>query len=643
MTRSFLLGVLPLFIGGALGACRGAAAPTANQDATSLSASASAPLASASPPSAPLPFGSAAIDAAIRAEWAKRGITPAPRVDDARFLRRAYIDIVGTVPPPAVVRSFMADSAPDKRAKLVDSLLASPAYAAYWATLWEDTLVGWSTKEQLIDRGALRDWLEAEFAANAPWDKIVTELMTATGQNSRGGKRRQDDAPAPMGEVDDDAPAHVGGPPINGAVNWFLKYRDTPQDIAGNASRIFLGVQIQCAQCHDHKTEKWKQDDFRRFAACFARTRTEVLDKGKTMGKKRVFVTDIGRPLPRFAKNPELAPILQAEPTTLDGTDIGATPDTRRAVAAWMTSKDNPWFAKAIVNRMWGHFLGRGFVDPVDDIRDSNPATMPDTFAKLSEDFLMHGDDLKSLIRTITMTEAYQLAPVPKGQLVDTPADPGAPERLWAHFHISPLGPNELLRSILDVTQVENVIAKNNRANLDRIRFQLYQRYVFLFDVDEDVEQTGFEGTVSQALTLLNGELVGGGTSGVPGGALDATLKGTGTDADKVTDLYVRTLSRAPSAEELAYWTAYVNEPHPVDVVDADHTTPGRPPMDPAPGSGGSGGKIGKNGKGKRPPGPGALERLEQRDLNRHPDSRRQAYADLFWALLNSSEFTFNH
>jgi len=614
----------PMLLAGA--ACRGAAPPVPAQ-------SASAPAAPSAP--TPLPFGPSTLDAALRAEWSKQRVVPAPRIDDARFLRRAYVDVVGTVPPPPAVTEFMADTSPDKRKRLIDRLLASPAYASYWATYWEATLVGWRTKEQVVDRRALREWLETEFASNVPWDKLVTNLLSATGQNSRGG-RRQDGAPVPSpAGASDEAPEEADGAPINGAVNWFLKYKDAPQDLAGNASRIFLGVQIQCAQCHDHKTEKWTQTDFRRFAACFARTRT---DQGKVMGLRRAMVVDIGRPLPRFVKNADLAPIVEAEPATLDGADLGSAPDVRRALATWVTAKQNPWFARAIVNRMWAHFLGRGFVDPIDDIRDSNPATLPELFSRLSADFTEHGDDLKALIRTITATEAYQLAPAPVATAADAS---GNGDRLWARFHLSPLGPNELLRSILDVTDVESVL-QSRHANLDRIRFQIYQRYSFLFDVDEELADTDFEGTVAQALTLLNGELVGGGASGVPGGALDAILSQPGSAADKITALYVRTLTRAPSASELQYWSRYVNEPHPVEVVH-DMTAPA--PLAPqavAP-------RLPKNKKaGKAPkpgknPGPDALARIEARDITYHPDSRRQAYADLFWALLNSSEFTFNH
>ena len=228
LKRAFFLAAVPILLGGGLDAC---SAGTTRIPARSETIP--------TPRPAPLPpvFGPVTIDAAIRAEWARLGVTPAPRVDDARFLRRAYLDVVGTVPPPSVVRDFLADPAADKRARLVDSLLASPAYAVYWATLWEDSLVGWRTREPDVDRGALREWLEREFAANTPWDALVTGLITATGQNSPGG-RRSDGAPAPPDRGDGGALSAASEAPINGAVNWFLKYRDAPQDLAGSASRL---------------------------------------------------------------------------------------------------------------------------------------------------------------------------------------------------------------------------------------------------------------------------------------------------------------------------------------------------------------------------------------------------------------------
>ncbi len=281
----------------------------------------------------------------IRAAWVKEGITPAPEVDDARFLRRVYLDITGVIPSVDAVTAFLADSAKDKRSKLVASLLAGPRYADHWTDLWDRVLLGRDVRGRLVDRDAFRGWLHNELAKNVGWDRMATDLLTATGE-SRSAE--------------------------TGAVNWFVKYRDTPQDLAGSASKIFLGVQIQCAQCHDHKTEKWKTDDFRRFAACFARTRTEAVGDAD-MKQKTFAVSDADNIAMRKRKEPEIKAIVAAPPTALDGTDLSSNENRRQALAAWMTAPDNPWFARAAVNRLWAHFLRRGFVDPITDFRPGTP------------------------------------------------------------------------------------------------------------------------------------------------------------------------------------------------------------------------------------------------------------------------------
>jgi hypothetical protein len=578
------------------------------------------------------------IDAMIRADWAKEGIVPVAPVDDARFLRRVYIDTVATIPPPDIVVAFALDPSPDKRARMIETLLASPAYAEHWATYWSDALLG-QTHEKEVDRATFQKWLAGRFAANTPYNQIVTDLLTAEGQNGEGGPRGgQDENPS-------SSPAPAS--PVNPPVNWFVKYRDTPQDLAGNASRIFLGVQIQCAQCHDHKTEKWTQGDFRSFASSFMRTRVEVIDKGKVMGDlKRADVVDIGRPLPRHFKNPDLAPIASATPRALDGTDLSRPEGTRQALAAWMTSPTNPWFATAIVNRMWGHFLGRGFVDPIDDIRPSNPAAAPEVLQKLSDDFVAQGFDLKHLVRVITQTEAYQLSSAPR--TAASPPPPGSsaaratagPDKLWSRFRLEPLGPEELLNALMDATGVEDTL-RRTKANVERIRSAMFAAYSYLFDVDEEFDQTDFEGTVSQALALLNGRLVGGGTSDLPGSALDAILLRPDSDADKVAALYLRTLSRRPTAEEVDHFTRYVNEPH-TDPVDVP--VPGAASAAPSAANRTRPWRLGGKGNKKKGGGgePEPLGRLEERDA-KGQDPKRRAYEDVFWALLNSSEFNFNH
>ncbi len=558
------------------------------------------------PKERPALSGAAAIDAALREHWKKAGVVPAPRADDATFLRRAYVDVVGTVPPVDVTRRFLADPAPDKRARLVEALIASNEWAEHWMNYWDDVLMGRDTRGNVVDRAAFRSWLRGRFAAHAPWDQIVRELVSATGRNGSGGPKAKAAGLAIAPAEDDDEGA------VNGAVNWTLRFEQSPQDLGGNASRIFLGVQIQCAQCHDHKTESWKQDDFRRFTSAFFRTKVQPLDpvppsgttkRGKPMGLRRVELVDAASAPPRFAKKmSELEPVVRAKPTALDGTDLEQGAGTRKALAAWMTSKENRWFARAFVNRMWGHFLGRGFYDPVDDIRPSNPATAPELLDAIAADFVAHDFDVRWLVRTICATEAYNLA-----------AQRRSSDDLWASFHLVPLGPEELLNAIFRVTDVEAAAQRAGIANMDALRATVARQYAFVFDTDEEADAPDYSGTVTQALALLNGALVRQGSRALPGGTAAEIANGTGSDEEKIDALALKVLARPATAEERERWLAYVREAH------GERTKP-------------------KPKAGKRDP----LERLSNRRAGAVPP-RTAAYEDLLWALLNTSEFSFNH
>jgi hypothetical protein len=463
-----------------------------------------------------------------------------------------------------------------------------------------------------VDRGAFRAWLHDVLARNVPWNEVVTQLVAASGLNSEGGARKE----AYVNEGKGGEPAGV-----NGAVNWTLKYQLNPQDMAGTASRTLLGVQIQCAQCHDHKTEKWTQKDFQSFAAAFVRTRLVPVDRGKAMGEiKRVEVRDLDRPAPRFAKMGELDALMKARPTALDGTDLAASPGgVRAALARWITGKDNPWFARALVNRMWGHFLGRGFVDPVDDLRPTNPPVAPELLDALAADFVTGGYDVKHLMKVIAGTEVYGLSATPLSEAT-TKAD--AEVKLWERFRVTPLGPEELLNALVAATKVDAIVRATGRMDLAQIRYKVKQRYGFLFDVDEEADAGDYEGTIAQALALLDGGVTATGASVLPGGALADILAMPGDDAAKLEALYVRTLSRLPDRDEVQRWTAYIAE---------SQTTPAPPPSP-------RGGK--KGGKAEQPD---PLRGLERRAGSEKADARARAYEDVLWALLNSSEFVLNH
>ena len=550
---------------------------------------AKAPAASAAARAAAPDFGPRDVDAMLEKTWRERGVTPAAPADDATFLRRAFVDIVGTIPPPERVVSFLADRSPDKRARLVDDLLASPEYAEHWADYWEDELMG-QARAADIDRFAFRLWLRDAFAKNTPWDRVAYALLTATGQNAPGGER-------PKSMRDDERAIERSPEPINGAVDWVLEYRDTPQDWAGSASRTFLGLQIQCAQCHDHKTEKWTQKDFRQLTACFMRAQTLPLDGPMTKGVKRALVRDIDRPLPRFLRDPDLGPMARAQPVALDGTPMEGNP--REAIAKWITT--NPAFAVEAVNRMWGLFLGRGFVDPVDDIRPSNPADAPELEQALARDFAAHGYDSKRLIRTIALSRAYGLS--------TSAPDESKPPVAWSRFRATPLGPNEMLDALIAATGLDGALHRMGRRDVDALTERLRQLYGFVFDVDEASDKPSFEGTITQALVQLNGRLVAGGSTALPGTALERIARSDLTDAKKIEALYLRTVSRLPSSEELEGWTRYLAAP---------------PPVSP--------------GETRRRQGPGPFAQVRETR-----DPKIAALEDVMWTLLNSSEFVLNH
>ncbi len=573
------------------------------------------PVAAVLPPPAPVRpalLSSADVDARLRAEWQKAGVTPTPPAGDATWLRRVWLDVAGTIPPPEVARRFLANPSADKRARMLDELLASPLWADHWTAYWDDTWMGRDARAPIVDRGAFRAWLHDVLARNVPWNEVVTGLLTATGLNSDGPPKKE-------------AYANEGksGPPegVNGAVNWTLKYLQNPQDMAGTASRTLLGVQIQCAQCHDHKTEKWKQTDFQSFAAAFVRTRLVPVDRGKGMADvKRVEVRDLDRPAPRFNKMGDLDALLKAKPRALDGTDLTTTPDgVRAALARWITGRDNPWFARALVNRMWGHFTGRGFVDPVDDLRPGNPPAAPELLDALAADFVASGYDVKHLVKVIAGSEAYGLSAAPLAEAT-AKADPEV--KLWERFRVAPLGPEELLNALVSATKLDAIVRATGRMDLAQIRYRVKQRYGFLFDVDEESDAGDYEGTISQALALLDGGVTAAGASVLPGSALADIMATPGDDAAKIESLYLRVLSRLPGKDEVDRWTAYV--------ADAPSVAPPAPVAR----------KGKKAGKGQAPD---PLRRLEERTAAEKGSARVHAYEDVLWALLNSSEFVLNH
>ena len=348
------------------------------------------------------------VDPFVWAKLKKMGLVPSELADDATFLRRSTLDCLGTLPTPAEVREFLADSSSDKRAKWVDRLLARDEYADYWALKWSDILL--VDREKLGDRGAfeLHRWLRGQFAANRPYDEWVRELITAAGDSAKSG-------------------------PVN-----FYRAADTPDALARTVSQAFLGVRIECAQCHHHPFEKWSQEDYYSLAGFF-----NGIER-KPLTKDRVLVFHAGyREMPIPDSNLKVA---------ARGLDAPVSPqltagDPRIVLAAWMTARENPWFARLAVNRLWKHYLGRGLVEAEDDLRSTNPPTNPPLLNDLARRFIESNFDLKSVMRLIMNSRTYQLSSEPN-------ANNREDEQNFSSYTVKRLPAEPLLDAISAVTEI---------------------------------------------------------------------------------------------------------------------------------------------------------------------------------------------
>jgi len=313
------------------------------------------------------------IDQLVFAKLKKLNILPSEQASDADYLRRVYLDVIGTLPTPAEARRFFADTRPDKRARLVDELLQRPEFADFWALAWSDVL--------RVDRQALGHkrayayyrWIRDSLASNKPFDRFARELLTAEGP------------------LEDTGPAN------------FYKVVAKPGDTAGTVAQVFLGVRIACAECHHHPFDRWSQTDYLGMQAFFAPVGVRKAGTGE-------MVAATGEAKTRDARNGEMV-MAHALGTTMPA--AAPAGDGRLVLADWMTAPDNPYFARNLVNRAWAHFLGRGLVEPVDDVRATNPPSNPELLAALAKHLIDSKYDFRQLIRTITASKTYQLSSQP--------------------------------------------------------------------------------------------------------------------------------------------------------------------------------------------------------------------------------------
>jgi hypothetical protein len=443
---------------------------------------------------------------------ARLGIPPSDLADDATFLRRVFLDTIGTLPTAAEARAFLADTRPNKRALLIDQLLQRPEYADYWAMRWSDLLR--VDRDAVTPAGAvaMSRWLRRQFADNRPYDQFVRTIVTA-----RGG-------------TGDDGPAAI------------YKVLATPEEISRSFSQLFLGVRIQCAQCHHHPSDRWGQDDYYALAGFF----TGIARK-TAMGSETLFAqkgTELSHPR---TKKPVPARALGAAPVKFTGNT-----DRRTVLARWMTAPENPFFARAIANRLWAHYFGRGLVEPLDDLRATNPATNEPLLDALAKHVLDVKYDLKAFTRTLLNSRLYQLS---GPQARPGKADPPHDEQNFSHAQPRAIPAEVLLDAICQATGVPEKFSgwpEGYRAiQVWDNRMPSYFFRIFGRPVRASVcecERSN-EPSIAQALHLMNSEEIMGKIR-ARNGTARKLARSAKTPREIIDELYLGTLSRFPTEQE---------------------------------------------------------------------------------------------
>ena len=505
------------------------------------------------------------INAQIRQGWVENSVLPSDPADDAEWVRRIHLDIVGHIPDLETVQKFLADKDKAKRAKLIDKLLDDdPGYVRHFTTIWTNNLIGRAPPpaNMGINRSSLQKFLREAFGKNRGWNEVVSDLLTAEGSNEQ-----------------------------NGAANFLLAHlNEGAVPATAISARLFLGMQVQCTQCHNHPFNDWKQNQFWEFNSFFKQARREDVrrydEKTGRMVVDHVELNrlDFGGPIYFERRNG----LMEVAYPRFNGSEVnpGGETDRRRELARIITAGTRTQVADAAVNRMWGHFFGYGFTKPVDDMGPHNPPSHPVLLERLSQEFVKVNYDLKQLIRWICNSEAYNLTSRfnpknPKTRL-DNPAAGEMP--LFSHLYLKSMTVEQLYDSLIIATNAHKS-GTGNWEKAEGTRQKWLQQFVQAFGTDENDEVTSFDGTIDQALMMMNGELMQSALSEAKGTLLYEVLNDRGNPADKVKRLYLATLSRAPSPREIQ-----------------------------------TANRITKN----------ATNQLE-------------AFQDLYWALLNSNEFIINH
>ena len=460
------------------------------------------------------------VDELVGAKLNNLRILPSELCTDEEFLRRVTLDISGTLPTEEEYHAFMAETATDKRAKLVDRLLERKEFAEIWAMKWSELLMVKSSNDVSYKSMYLYStWLTDKIANNTPINQLVTEILSASGGTFK-----------------------------EPATNFYQIERDTLKT-SENVAQVFMGIRTQCAQCHNHPFDRWTQNEYYSFAAFFAQIgRKEGEDYRETIVFNRGG-GEVNHPLTRKPMKPKF--LGGIEP------DLKPGEDRREALAKWISSTDNPFFATSVANRVWAHFMGKGIVEPVDDIRISNPASNPELFKALGDKLVGYNYDFKQLVRDICNSETYQRSTVRN-------ATNEADERNFAHGNVRRIPAEQLLDVIGQVTGTEEKfrglplgaravqVADGRTSNYFLTTFGRSPRETVC------ACEAKTEPTLSQALHMLNGNTIGGKIT--QGKLVSEWLKAGKTPEEVITLIYIRALTRQPTAEEMNRLMALVKE-----------------------------------------------------------------------------------
>lgn len=501
------------------------------------------------------------IDEYVFANLKEIGVPPSPVCDDATFLRRVTLDVTGRLPSEEEAKAFLASTDADKRDKAIDALLRSPDYADFFASKWAALLKNRrDDASDIVANFAFHAWVRDSLLANKPYDQFVRELLAATG-------------------------TVIGNPPVA----WYKRVKEPKQQVE-DVAQLFLGVRMQCAQCHHHPFERWSQDDYYSLAAFFS----QVGRKPSGVRGEDLIFHKRGKALATNIKSG-----LPLKPAALGDAipEIAPDEDPRLRLADWMSSKDNPFFAKALVNRYWKHFFGRGLIEPEDDIRDTNPPTNPALLEALEKHFISSGFDLKNLVREITRSQAYQLSEKPNEYNL-------ADRQNYSRYYPRRLQAETLLDAIDDLAETQtsfaNLPAGTRAVALPDNSYNRSSAFLKVFGRPEGESVCECErvqsSSLAQSLHLINAAEIKSKLAN-PKGRAERLAKEDRPVEEKVRELYLAAFAREPRPEEMKIATQYLAEP-----------------------------RLGADGKPV--------------DAAR---AARENFQDLLWALINTKEFLFNH